>query len=133
MPYWFVCILFNFRNFRFIITKPTKTVNQKPNILIRTCAIRVSSTPWRLFVDVSRVRRVRRVQVCHHNRAISGPLISARPQSHCNGPSRRIPARILSIMSSTGMTHTPIRIITSELMPPRPRTTLPYVPLAIIV
>lgn len=55
------------------------------------------------------------VQVCHHNRAISGPLISARPQSHCSGPSRLIPARTLCTTSSTGMTHTPIRIITSEL------------------
>lgn len=122
MPHWFVCILFNFRNFRFIITKPTETENQKPNILVRTCAIRVSLPSLFVDVDVDVDVMCRcmldRVQVCHHNRAISGPLISARPQSHCNGPSRRIPARILSIMSSTGMTHTPIRIITSELMLP---------------
>lgn len=30
-PHWFVCILFNFRNFRFIITKPKPMPNTKCN------------------------------------------------------------------------------------------------------
>jgi len=109
-PHWFVCILFNFRNFRFIITKPKTKCNSQPannnNNNINPCKIPENPMEYELRICLQKV--------CHRNRAISGQPISARPQSHCNGPSRRIPARISFITSSTGMTHTPIMSITSE-------------------